>query len=1028
MSKIDQRDAERFVAWLLDQVVADARGDRFATMKVAPGGRFWLGRIASQEVVRNSPRGERGERLDPCAIGVRVRPTSLENRILTCRGRVVVWQELPKSTDNVNADRWRKTTPVEVTVTFPAPRGVGQHTTAGRPEFELAFQRIGARGLACEFAADVEAGKDGPELVVTLVNVSPETLTGWDTTLYEAELEVDVGDTSDFVLDRLPDSFRYDRRVPAYGVNGGVERISSTSFRTTDVLNHDQPRPAYWDSEAAGPTPDLRFVALASDPLPPLRALVEAAERWGSRMWSSDVLDQRARAEHWDAHMRREADDGAREFWTEVDRLRVGYQLLEQEPDLCRAFALANRAFVEARAVRHTEWRPFQIGFVLANLPALSAHSANTEQDVVDILWFPTGGGKTETYLLFSVTAAFNDRLRGKREGITSWARFPLRMLSLQQTQRFADVLAAAELLRRREGIAGHPFSLGFFVGQNGVPNRIKPDSAGAGGPDPNDPEMPARYRVLLRCPFCESDGLEMRFDKQRWALDHVCTAHGCPWQGDPLPFRIVDDEIFRLLPTVVLGTLDKAASISMQAAMRGFYASPLGRCPSHGFTYAPRSSAPSGCLFPGCSTPVQPLDQDPRLYPPSIRMQDELHLLSDSLGAVDAHYEALLDHLQTQSSLPPKIIASSATLTGHDHQVEALYRRRGRVFPQLGPEVGRSFWSCSSGLLARRFAGLAPRGVTIEYATDQLCESLQRAVRRAVKDPVSVANEIGVHLEALSDLVWAYGTDVIYGSNLKDVEAVARSFESQLQLQPLNTATLTSRTPLEEIREALTRLIHPADDFYERLHLVAASAMLSHGVDIDRLNTMVMVGLPLTTAEFIQTTSRVGRTYPGLVIVLHKISRERDAAVYRSFPKFVEHADRFVDPVPITAKSRRVLELTFAGLVQGRLYGVHEPAALAAGLRRLTKPAYVRQAFQKLPVREDDEFRALVEMLAFTGPLDESLRNDLRRYLEDFYGVLYDPTNRAEWVRELFATGPPMLSLRDVEEQVPVYSRGGSR
>ena len=115
---------------------------------------------------------------------------------------------------------------------------------------------------------------------------------------------------------------------------------------------------------------------------------------------------------------------------------------------------------------------------------------------------------------------------------------------------------------------------------------------------------------------------------------------------------------------------------------------------------------------------------------------------------------------------------------------------------------------------------------------------------------------------------------------------------------------------------------------------------MLSHGVDIDRLNVMVMLGLPLATAEFIQTTSRVGRTHPGLVIVLHKIGRERDAAVYRTFPSFVAHADRLIDPVPITAKSRRVLELTFAGLEQGRMYGIHEPAAIAAGLRQLTTPA----------------------------------------------------------------------------------------
>ena len=203
---------------------------------------------------------------------------------------------------------------------------------------------------------------------------------------------------------------------------------------------------------------------------------------------------------------------------------------------------------------------------------------------------------------------------------------------------------------------------------------------------------------------------------------------------------------------------------------------------------------------------------------------------------------------------------------------------------------------------------------------------------------------------------------------------------------------------------------------------------MLSHGVDVDRLNVMVMLGLPLTTAEFIQTTSRVGRTHPGLVIVIHKIGRERDAAVYRTFPSFVAHADRLIDPVPITSKSRRVLELTFAGLEQGRMYGIHEPAALANGLKQLTKPGPLKRAFNRLPVREQDELRSLVEMLGFTGPLDENLRRDLTGYMREFFRALNDPATSAEWISDLFSTGKPMLSLRDVEEQAPVFDRGGRR
>ena len=939
----------------------------------------------------------------------------------------MVWRELDGG-DEPDAPKWRKSEPIEVKAELETPRAVGILASAGRDDFVHALSTIGANGLVCEFRAEIELGKEGPELVVTLVNLSPEEVLHWDTNVYEASLVVDAGKTLPFTLDNLPDSFRYDRTVAAYGVNGGVERCDDTAFRTTDVAVHDQSRPKYWDDEV-GSRPDITFVALAHEPIPALSELVDACSRWGADHWAPDVLARRAVADGWDDGMRTEADAEARKFFDELERLRQGLILLKTDDDLCRSFRLANRAFAESPNVQHTDWRPFQLGFLLANAASIVDSSRNGERLTVDTLWFATGGGKTETYLLYVLTAAFHDRLRGKREGITSWGRFPLRMLSLQQTQRFADVLASAELVRRDERIPGREFSLGFFVGAGGTPNRIKRGSNGRpGDPDPGDPDMPARFQILLHCPVCGSDALQMRFDQTRWSLDHLCTARDCAWRGRPLPFRIVDDEIYRSLPTVVIGTLDKAANISMQAAMRGFYGAPSGRCTvqGHGFTYAPRSGSPGGCLFPGCSAASGPLTQDSSLYAPTIRMQDELHLLRDSLGAVDSHYEALLDALQDHHGSVPKIITSSATLAGHDDQVAALYRRRGRTFPQPGAQAGRSFWSRDTDALARRFVGLAPRGVTLEYATDQLIESLQRVTQLAAADPAAVAT-IGVDAAVVPQLVLNYGVDVVYGSNLKDVEAVARSFGTQIQLdRPVNAATLTGRTPLDEVRTTLDRLVNPESNFYDRIHLVAASSMLSHGVDIDRLNVMVMLGLPLATAEFIQTTSRVGRAHPGLVIVLHKIGRERDAAVYRTFPEFVAHADRLIDPVPITAKSRRVLELTFSGLEQARVYGMHEPAAIAAGLRQLTKPAAVRKAFARLPVLEADELKALIDMLDFGGPLDLNLRRDITAYLREFYRALNDPANAAEWVSELFPTGGPMRSLRDVEEQAPVFSRGG--
>ena len=163
--------------------------------------------------------------------------------------------------------------------------------------------------------------------------------------------------------------------------------------------------------------------------------------------------------------------------------------------------SLMNRAILHSAKGRGFDsWRPFQVGFLLQALPFLS--DPTNEVGVVDTVWFATGGGKTETYLGLLVTTALHDRLTGKVTGVSAWSRFPLRMLSLQQTQRFAEALAGAELARRAEGIEGAPISLGFYVGSSSTPNRI-PVEAREGSPDPDDESMPERYKVLRACPFC---------------------------------------------------------------------------------------------------------------------------------------------------------------------------------------------------------------------------------------------------------------------------------------------------------------------------------------------------------------------------------------------------------------------------------------------------------------------------------------------------------------------------------------------
>jgi hypothetical protein len=1005
----------RFVTWLEHQVVADARGDCLTRLDVKPADRLWIGRLAPENAAWKVSLGERGQRLDPCSCGFRFRPASEPPWDWQAQVRFRIWNRIrDPETKEVH---WEKSEPFIVPVEVKVPDDRPATHSFGADAFASA---LGAQEAIYKPRIDVEVGRESgePSVAVVVVNDSLEKQ-AVDSNLYEVSLELAVGPTEPFLLDSLPDSFRYDRRVPAYGINGGVE-LEDGTLRTVDVASQDRMRPQYWD-ETIGPQPDLRFATLAADPLPPLRELVDALAHWGEREWSPTRLDERQRNQRWTDQMRAEADREASRFADEVRRCRDGLDLLAGDEQALLAFKLTNEAFVHSGDGRYEAWRPFQLGFLLTALPSL-VDATLDERRLVDTLWFATGGGKTETYLGIVVFTCLYDRLRGKQYGISCWSRFPLRMLSLQQTQRFADALAGAELARRRAGIDGEPFALGFFVGAGGTPNRVR-DDAGPDAANATDADMPRRHRVLLRCPFCRHPNLEMHFDRRHWLLLHRCANPDCAWTERDLPFHIVDEEIFRLLPSVVIGTLDKAASVAMQAAMRGLYAAPLGVCKGtgHGFTYAPRSKTP-GCLVPECSYGPAPLPQAKGLFAPTVRIQDELHLLRGGLGAIDAHYETLLDHLQrTAGAAIAKNVASSATLAGYQAQVEALYDREGTVFPLPGPAEGVSFWTKDQPLLSRRFIGLAPRGVTLEFANDRLAESLQRAVRRLLDDPAGFCAKIGVDPDQAGFLIDTYGTHVVYGNTVRDVEAAARSFETQPGVTPLNVAKLTGGTLLEEVGEVLKRLDTPETDFEQRLHIICASSMMSHGVDIDRFNVISILGVPLTTAEFIQTTARIGRRYPGLVLVLHRMGVERDASVFRTFDIYIRQGDRFIEPIAITRKSRRVLRHTFPGVFLARVLGIHEPAAVSGGGRQLTTVKELRRYLQDKPVTEDDEFAALADALALDpSDRDDPLVEELRRQLRETWRELNDPATKARWPGEV-TPREAMRSLREVEKQVPI-------
>ncbi|MDY6811313.1 MAG: helicase-related protein, partial [Actinomycetota bacterium] len=259
-----------------------------------------------------------------------------------------------------------------------------------------------------------------------------------------------------------------------------------------------------------------------------------------------------------------------------------------------------------------------------------------------------------------------------------------------------------------------------------------------------------------------------------------------------------------------------------------------------------------------------------------------------------------------------------------------------------------------------------------------------------------------------------------IYGTTLYDVEAADRSLTSNTSVGTLNSVQLTGQTDFDEVRQILARLEAPEPDFEERIHAIAASSMLSHGVDVSRLNTMVMLGLPLSAAEFIQTTARVGRAHPGLVYVLHKIGRERDAQTFRHFPKFVTQGDRFVDPIPITRRSRRVLQLTLPGVMEARRLDLWEPSSLS---KRLTTLRTLRDYIEQTQTGPASEKALIAEALGFSDESDPLLTAEISEWLDTWFRNLDDHGADFKWPSDL-CPNRPMTSLRDVESTAPIFER----
>lgn len=742
------------------------------------------------------------------------------------------------------------------------------------------------------------------------------------------------------------------------------------------------------------------------------------------------------------------------DFRRDIARYEESIHILEhsQNSNLLLAFRLTNRSFAAQKRPGLKGWRLFQLVFLVSNLgdflyredPVAHPYPAPC------VLAFPTGGGKTEAYLGLILTHAFWDRLRGKSFGVTAWCKFPLRLLGMQQLSRFVTAFAFADKIRAEapeidSSKRGDPFSVGLFAGgENSTNDTDYPNDASRttmysreledlpSQPSGKDHRLLHKNRKIDLCPMCRMRGyatpgrMVVRFEPQRPGF-----SHRCPQCGYEPPLFVTDTEVRRFLPTVVIGTIDKLAELGRDASTKILFGFARSRCAIHGYF----EQSAGTCLVLGCGLPTKDVSNTPDLGP-TLLIQDELHLLRETLGAFDSHYEtaslAILDEAKrklVRSGGPWKIVGSSATIAGYDDQIYELYALRGaRRFPSPGPTRGRSFYATEKeGEIQRYIVGFRPHNMSHVDAVMKVLLSYHRVVLPLANHIQSAWAALGEPFSSMphkerEDLIRHYRTSLTYALTRMEAAQINRSFTGQLNqtlsregiptFEDSRVVNLSSESGAEGIQNVLYELESPQGDWIQAL---TSTSIVGHGVDIDVLNFIAFRGQPHTVAEWIQAMARIGRKpgFAGLVVNVYNPNRERDATYYRHHKKFIEHADSLLRRVPITRYSTTALHKTFPGLFYNTLAFFVAPPGFAYDLRDQVKrnmPKF-RGASEALLLR----YYALPDTPG--TPKEVRLREALDREMESTLQILNNPHMPASTVQAL----RPMTSLRDVDELVPI-------
>lgn len=860
-----------------------------------------------------------------------------------------------------------------------------------------------------------------------------------DLSVYDTKMSVTVN-TPELLPRQLGFAANDCRYIDLATVPGrGRGCVAQAGHTPNVVIAETLPIHTQYNAKSAEPV-DISFGNLATEWATTLSAL-GAEMRAFHRGWDFSAAGN-------DAVKRRQLEELRDQFETEVERFELGLDLLRADANLARAFELTNTAFAGSRGPTQT-WRLFQLVFIITELAALAGREnpaeprLRAELDAVDVLWFPTGGGKTEAYLGLIVAALFYDRLRGKERGTSAWLLFPLRMLSVQQLSRVNEVLHHAEAARAAENIGGDPFSLGYFVGAGNTPNRLAYADTHGWWPGLTDfakrsvTERDSK-RLVGACPACgnkNSVGLDCDLTDQR--LLHVCRT--C---GHVLPIHASDDEVTRYQSSIIVSTVDKICAFARNGQLTAINRGPRARCPQHGwYTHGK-------CIAKDCSTdptthttPTGFKDPTPALW-----VQDELHLVREELGVFAAHYHTLLAELaRGGGNEPSKVIAATATIEQYEDQLSQVYGRRPRMFPTGGGTLDRSFYTAPTDDVRRIYLGVLPAGggtVKVDLAGDLTAAIIER-IQCLTDDPAPLVASMAAAgvtrtVSEVQSMLFDYELALAYVNSkahgvaiLDDLNRLSEDFINA-GTDPVKSEYLTGETSLGELAAIIAAIqeSNTATSRANRIRGLVGTSVVSHGVDLDRLNFEILAGMPTSYAQYIQATARAGRSHVGLVIDIFDRVNRRETSMYQSFLTTHAALERMVEPVPVNRFASRAVERTLPGIVCALLWD--ETRDLRWGT---TDDIGTTRRFQSWWNARAANFGAhLTDRIsrAYRCPVtDAAMAADEQRLVDDALRR-WDQIERpriqqwqSDWLTELF-TSPAMNSLRDVDP--PAEFRGGTQ